>query len=205
MTDFKTDEEKAEDIKKWWKENGTSVVAGVALAIAGLFSWEYWQTNKIETAEAASAGYLIASREADKTVAQQQFANLQKDYSSTPYASMAALQSAKLYAEEGKDQEAATALQWVIDNSSEAEYQEVARLRLARVHIAMKKYDDALALTQQEYGDGFESLLDELRGDIFAAQSKVDDARKAYERAILTDGGANELIQMKLDNLGKGA
>lgn len=205
MTDFKTDEEKAEDIKKWWKENGTSVIAGVALAIAGLFGWEYWQSNKIQNAEAASADYLIASREADKTIAQQQLANLQDNYSSTPYAAMAALQSAKLYAEEGKDQETATALQWVIDNSSEAEYQEVARLRLARVHIVMKKYDEALALTQYDYGDGFESLLDELRGDIFAAQSKVDDARKAYERAILTDGGANELIQMKLDNLGKGA
>ncbi len=205
MTDFKTDEEKAEDIKRWWKENGTSVIAGVALAIAGLFGWEYWQSNKIQNAEAASADYLIASREADKAVAQQQLANLRDNYSSTPYAAMAALQSAKLHAEEGKDQEAATALQWVIDNSSEAEYQEVARLRLARVHIAMKKYDEALALTKYDYGDGFESLLDELRGDIFAAQSKVDDARKAYERAILTDGGANELIQMKLDNLGKGA
>ncbi|CAA6809983.1 MAG: Mlr7403 protein [uncultured Thiotrichaceae bacterium] len=205
MTDFKTDEEKAEDIKRWWKENGTSVIAGVALAIAGLFGWEYWQGNKIQNAEAASADYLIASRETDTAVAQQQLANLRDNYSATPYAAMAALQSAKLYAEAGKDQEAATALQWVIDNSSETEYQEVARLRLARVHIAMKKYDDALALTKYDYGDGFESLLDELRGDIFAAQSKVDDARKAYERAILTDGGANELIQMKLDNLGKGA
>ncbi|PID34242.1 MAG: hypothetical protein CR976_01325 [Thiotrichales bacterium] len=205
MTDFKTDEEKAEEIKQWWKDNGTSVIAGVGLAIAGLFGWEYWQNNKIQTAEAASKAYLAASREADQSVAQQQFANLQKDYSSTPYASMAALSSAKLYAEEGKNQEAATALQWVIDNSNEAEYQEVARLRLARVYIDMKKYDDALALTQQEYGDGFGSLLEELRGDIYTAQNKVGDARKAYERALLTDGAPNELIRMKLDNLGKGA
>nr|CAA6821580.1 MAG: Mlr7403 protein [uncultured Thiotrichaceae bacterium] len=205
MTDFKTDEEKAEDLKRWWKENGTSVVAGVALAVAGLFGWEYWQNSKVQTAEAASADYQIASRETDPAVAQQQLANLQNDYSSTPYAAMAALQSAKLYAEEGKNQEAATALQWVVDNSSETEYQEVAGLRLARVYIAMEKYDDALAITKQEYGDGFESLLEELRGDIFAEQNKIEDARKAYERAILTDGGANELIQMKLDNLGKGA
>lgn len=205
MTDFKTDEEKAEDLKRWWKDNGTSVIAGVALAIAGLFGWEYWQSNKVQTAEAASALYTQADNEADKTVALQQFAQLQNDYSSTPYASMAALQTAKLQAEAGKNQEAATALQWVVDNSSEVEYQEIARLRLARVYIAMEKYDEALALTQQEYGDGFESLLAELRGDIFAAQRKLDDARKAYERAILTDGGANEMLQMKLDNLGKGA
>ena len=28
MTDFKTDEEKAEELKAWWKDNGTSVMAG---------------------------------------------------------------------------------------------------------------------------------------------------------------------------------
>ncbi|PID34013.1 MAG: hypothetical protein CR976_02510, partial [Thiotrichales bacterium] len=155
-------------------------------ALAWLSPVYSWQNSKIQTAEAASKAYLVASRETNQSVAQQQFANLQKDYGSTPYAAMAALSSAKLYAEEGKNQEAATALQWVIDNSNEAEYQEVARLRLARVYIDMKKYDDALALTQQEYGAGFESLLEELRGDIYTAQNKVGDARKAYERALLT-------------------
>ena len=43
MTDFKTDEEKAEELKAWWKENGTSVMAGIALAVAALFGWEYWK------------------------------------------------------------------------------------------------------------------------------------------------------------------
>ncbi len=205
MTDYKTDEEKAEELKQWWKENGTSVIAGVALAIAGLFGWEYWKNYQTSTAEAASTLYTQAQHEADQAIALQQLNNLRDEYSSTPYASMAALQTAKLQAEAGKHQEAATALQWVIDNSDETEYQEVARLRLARIYVVMKKYDDALALTQQDYGSAYESLLEEIKGDIFAAQHKVDDARKAYERAILTDEGSNELIQMKLDNLGKGA
>jgi predicted negative regulator of RcsB-dependent stress response len=205
MTDYKTDEEKAEELKRWWKENGTSVIAGVALAIAGLFGWEYWQGHKITTSESASALYAQAQNEADTTVSLQQLNRVRDEYSSTPYATMAALQSAKIQAEAGRDEDAATSLQWVIDNSSEAEYQEVARLRLARLYVAMKKYDDALALTQQDYATAYESLLEEIKGDVYAAQNKVEDARKAYERAILTDEGANELIQMKLDNLGKGA
>ncbi|MEZ5535767.1 MAG: tetratricopeptide repeat protein [Thiolinea sp.] len=205
MTDYKTDEEKAEELKKWWKENGTSVIAGVALAVAGLFGWEYWQNYKTGTAEAASALYTQAQNEADQAVSLQQYARVRDEYSSTPYASMAALQSAKLHAEKGENQQAADALQWVINNSSETEYQEVARLRLARVYVAMQKYDDALALTQLDYGSAYESLLEEIKGDVFAAQSKVEDARKAYERALLTSGSGNELIQMKLDNLGKGA
>lgn len=205
MTDYKTDEEKAEEIKQWWKENGTSVIAGVALAVAGLFGWEYWKNHQTTTAESASTLYAQAQNESDNTVALQQLTRLRDEYGSTPYAAMAALQAAKLQAEEGRNQEAATALQWVAENSSETEYQEVARLRLARVYVAMEKYDDALALTQEDYGTAYESLLEEIKGDIYAAQNKVEDARKAYERAILTDQGANELIQMKLDNLGKGA
>jgi len=45
MADFelKSDEEKAEELKAWWKQNGTSVIAGIALTIgiaiiAGLVS-----------------------------------------------------------------------------------------------------------------------------------------------------------------------
>ena len=202
MTDFKTDEEKAEELKAWWKENGTSVMAGVALAVAALFGWEYWQNHKTTTAESASALY-SESRTAEPEDAARMLQQLQDEYSSTPYGAMAGLQAAKNHAEAGDYQKSADALQWVIDNSSEAEYQDVARLRLARVLVAMDQPDKALELTTQEYPESFESLLEEIKGDIFTAQNKVDEARKAYERAILTNqGGSTEFIQMKLDDLG---
>ena len=203
MTDFKTDEEKAEELKAWWKENGTSVIAGVALAVAALFGWEYWQKHQITTAESASALY-SESRNAEKPEdAARMLQQLRDEYSSTPYAAMAGLQSAKNHAEAGAYQKSADALQWVIDNSSEAEYQDVARLRLARVLVTMEQPDKALTLAEQEYPESFESLLEEIKGDIFVAQKKTDEARKAYERAILTNqGGSTEFIQMKLDDLG---
>ena len=203
MTDFKTDEEKADEIKAWWKENGTSVMAGVGLAIAALFGWEYWKNHQVTTAEAASSLYTESQAAAEPAQADRILQQLRDEYGSTPYGAIAGLQSAKTHAEAGEYEKAAETLQWVIDNSSEAEYQDVARLRLARVLITMDKPDEALALTQQDYAAAYESLLEELKGDIFAAQKKTEDARKAYERAILTnDGGSTEFIQMKLDDLG---
>ncbi len=203
MTDFKTDEEKAEELKAWWKENGTSVIVGVALAVSALFGWEYWKDHKITTAENASALYSesqSAEKPEDATRILQQ---LRDEYGATPYGAMAGLQMAKDHAEAGEYPKAAEALEWVIAESSELEYQDVARLRLARVLLVMDQADKALELTALDYPEAYESLLEEIKGDIFAAQKKTDEARKAYERAILTNqGGSTEFIQMKLDDLG---
>ena len=70
MIDYnKTDDEQAEDIKKWWKENGLSVAAGIALAVAALFGWEYWQKYQITQAESASTLYSEAQTATDDTIA----------------------------------------------------------------------------------------------------------------------------------------
>ena len=39
MNAYETDEEKVEAIKGWWKENGISVVGGLALGLAAVFGW----------------------------------------------------------------------------------------------------------------------------------------------------------------------
>lgn len=207
MSDYKTDDEKVEELKAWWKENGTSVVAGVALAIAGLFGWQYWKDYQQATAAEASA--LTAKVEvASKTSMEQALPDIQKlqsDYRSTPYAAIASLQAAQQYAEKGEYEPARTALQWVIDNSKEADFKHLANVRLARVLLAMKKADEALALTSQTYPAAYLPLIEELKGDIYVAQNKPAEARAAYDKAMASStGGSTELIKMKRDNLGEG-
>ena len=128
---------------------------------------------------------------------------LQEGYPSTPYAAMAMLESAKNYAAEGDYANAAGSLRWVADNTKEAEYRDIARLRLARVLLADSKADEALALVDQtDYPAAYESLREELRGDIHAARNETGKARTAYQRAIVTNSdSSSDLIQLKLDNL----
>ena len=52
-----SDEEQLELIKKWWDENGTSLVTAVVLALGVTFGYRAWEDNVRETAEAASAKY----------------------------------------------------------------------------------------------------------------------------------------------------
>lgn len=207
MLDYnKTDEEQAEDIKAWWKENGISVIAGIALAIAALFAWEYWQKYQIKTMEGASSLYSSVQTTVDDAVAAKNIQTLQTDYPKSPYAALASLETAKKHAEKGEYEPAITALRWAIDNTKDVDLKNVASVRLARVLTAAGKYDEALQLANQTYGASYESVLEELKGDIYSAQKKTEEARKAYERAILAaKNNSSELIKIKLDNLGKGA
>ncbi|MEN9503755.1 MAG: hypothetical protein RI964_3040 [Pseudomonadota bacterium] len=207
MSDYKTDDEKVEELKAWWKENGTSVMVGVALSIVALFGWDYWKSWKANTAAEASALYTQTSKtaKADLVKALPDVQKLQNDYASTPYAVIASLQTAQQYAEKGDYEAAVTALKWVIDHSKDEGFTQLANIRLARVLLAMKKPDDALKIVNQTYPAAYQSLLEELKGDIYATQNKLKEAREAYEKAISsTEGGSTELIQMKRDNLGAG-
>lgn len=207
MIDYnKTDEEQAEDIKAWWKENGLSVVAGIGLAITALFGWEYWQKHQAQQMESASTLYSTVQTTADDAVAAKNIQELQTAYTTSPYAALASLDTAKTYAEAGDYEPAITALRWVVEHSKDIDLKNIASVRLARVLASSGKYDEALQLASQSYGASYESVLEELKGDIYSAQKKVAEARKAYERAILAaKNNASELIKIKLDNLGKGA
>lgn len=207
MSDYKTDDEKVEELKAWWKENGTSVVVGVALSIVALFGWDYWKKSQEATAAEASAIYAQTSKTAqvDLMKALPNVQKLQNDYASTPYAVIASLQIAQQHAEKGEYEPALKALQWVIDNSKEEGFTQLANIRLARVLLAMKKPDEALQIANKTYPVAYEALIAELKGDIYAAQNKPKEAREAYDKAIAsTEGGSTELIQMKRDNLGAG-
>jgi predicted negative regulator of RcsB-dependent stress response len=207
MSDYKTDDEKVEELKAWWKENGTSVVVGVALAIGGLFGWEYWKDYQTSTASAASALYAKASKDSATSVEQMlpDVQSLQSGYASTPYAAIANLKLAQQYAEKGDYGQASTALRWVIDNGKEAALKDVANIRLARVLLAMGKMDDAMKLASQTYPQAYTGLAEELKGDIYAAQKKPKEAREAYDKAMQNaSGGPVDMIKMKRDNLGAG-
>lgn len=207
MIDYnKTDDEQAEDIKNWWKENGLSITAGIALAIAALFGWEYWQKYQITQMETASSLYNTTQTTADAAIATKTLQQLQSEYAKSPYAALASLETAKQHAEQGEYEPATAALRWVIAHSQDPDLKNAASVRLARVLASTAQYDEALQLASQTYAAAYESVLEEIKGDIYSAQNKVEDARKAYERAILAaKNGSNELIKIKLDNLGKGA
>jgi len=204
MTDFdlKSDEEKAEELKQWWKDNGTSVIVGVALAIGGMFGWQQWQEHKKTQAEGGSRLFAqLSDAKADSTKILQQ---IQSDYGSTPYSTLAALMAARksCTAEKPNTETCINELRQAT-KSNQVEIADIAKLRLARMLVSTKQLDEAETLINGKLPAAYASLVNEIKGDIYLAKNQPVKARDAYDRAILSASGQSvEFLKMKRDDLG---
>lgn len=206
MAEAHADQEQIDELKKWWTDNGASVVAGIVIGVVGLFGWRGWQSYQQGRAEKASTEYSElkdAVTRKDLAGAQAYAETLQNDYPGTPYAALGALQVAKLAVNAGDLDRAASALQWAHEHASEAAVRDVALLRLARVRIAQGKHQDALDLIGSTPPAGFGALAQEIRGDALAALGKTDEARLAYDQAIAQSQQDASLLKQKRADLGE--
>lgn len=209
MDVYKTEEEQVEAIKKWWNENGKSIIAGVVIGITAIFGWRAYDNHTALQAEAASTLYeqmIVASRKDDNENVAVYANRIIADYKSSTYAVFATLLLAKVAAESGDLDQAETHLRWVLKNNSQAEFEHIARLRLARVLIAGDKLDLASELLKVSNPGEFLARYEELRGDIYAKQGKTEEAHQAYEKSLANTKATEEaqsVLQMKLHNLGR--
>jgi predicted negative regulator of RcsB-dependent stress response len=202
VSEYTTDEEKVEAIKRWWQENGKAVIAGIVLGLAGLFGWRYWVDFTATRAERASDIYLAMSRAVSQGDLEQVRAHtesLKADYARTPYASMAAMDLARIEADRGDLARAEETLRWAIAQAPSPEVAWLATVRLARVLLAMERSGEVMDLVAGDAPTGFEALVEELRGDALRQQGEHTRALEAYERAIAASAGGTEYLQMKRD------
>ena len=213
MTEYRTDEEQAEIIKKWWSENGTSLLTTVAVAIAGVAGWNYWQDSRQATGEAASAVYSklveVAAQEnsANATEMQTLAQQLKTEYADTAYADFGSLFVARLAAENGDFDAAAAELQALVKDADSDAVKAVAQARLGAVLVQQGKLDEALAALPATPDAAFAPQIEEVRGDALYRKGELADARAAYQRAMeaaRTLGQTNTTLQRKIDTLNVG-
>ena len=202
-----TEEQQIEAFKKWWKENGSSIITGLLLGLAILFgarSWFAYQERSAENASDIYTSLMAALTSGDTLAVTQKAGMLIADFSGTPYASLAAMAVARVKLEEDELEAARAQLQWALDNAGSDAIRETARLRLVRVLIAEGKYAEAEAMINQaEASEAFEPLYRELRGDIHFARGDTASARAEYEHALAAmtpDMPERQLVQLKYDN-----
>lgn len=202
------DNERAERVKQWWKDNGLAIVGGAALGLVAIFGYRAWESNQQAHMEAAAGAYESLQASAQTLSVEDldtRMTEFREEYGDTPYASLASLEAGVQYYRAGEPDKAASAFQYTIENGNPAELRDVARVRLARLTMDRGELESALDILDQVEGDSFASLVNELRGDALARLGRIEEARAAYETARETSvGETTRFLDVKIASLGSG-
>lgn len=214
MEPYRTDEEQIDALKTWWQDNGKSVVLGILAALALVFGWQGWQkqqSNRVAEASAMYQSLLEADSAAENGAAQLKTAKhladtLKSEFPGMTYAVFAAMYKAKYAAQDNDWQTAETELDWVIARKPDEPLLLQAKVRLAHVLLAQKRYEEAQKILEGSDLGSYAALIAETRGDILHAQGKNAEALVAYQQAkaqlsMLDNASPNPLLDMKIRDL----
>ena len=208
MDDYLLSErEQWEALKRWLRENGPAIVAGVAIAALGLGAYRWWQARENGADLAAGALYVRmenAFAQGNRTQAFIALGDLERQYPSSPYADQARLASAGAFVEDNQLGRAADELREVMQHSPDSILRLIARLRLARVQIAQHQASDALATLNGASPGAFSSQYAEARGDAYYAMGDKAAALAQYRLAKASEAGGvtgSGLLDLKISDL----
>jgi predicted negative regulator of RcsB-dependent stress response len=133
------------------------------------------------------------------------FSDMKDKFGGTAYAQQAGLLVARQYVTLEKPDAAKAALAWVAEQSSDAGYQALARLRLAAISMESNNFEEALKLLNMAYPASFEALVADRKGDVLVLQGDKAKAVTEYEKAYRLFDARTEyrrLVEVKLNALG---
>lgn len=214
MSDYLSDEEQIERLKKWIKSYGNSALTGILLALIAFFSWHYWEKREenknIETMNQYQRITSESEGAAADKAAQSRFISdvqaLVKSHPDSVFALQSLLLQAKVTSAQGEWAGAEKALTQAVDlKVKDKGLVNLAWLRLARVQAAQNKSDKALASLKNVSEPAFLASADELRGDILVEKNDINGAKAAYESAwsaLVKRQQTRELLKVKMNAIG---
>jgi predicted negative regulator of RcsB-dependent stress response len=200
--------EQGEQVRIWLRNNGSSVIGGIAVGLALIAGWQWWQRKQELHSQDAAAAYAALSDSVRDNGDEKRIAvlasSLRTDYGKTTYATLAALRVAAHQVDRG-DAKAALATLDSASGTTEPGLATLLHLRAARVLLVLGRPADALARVKSAQDPDYASVTDEIRGDAEHALGRIDAARQDYIDALshLPAGAPNrDVLEMKLADIG---
>ncbi len=199
-----TEEEQIERLKTWWGEYGTSIIAGVTIAIVAFSGWTWWkkdgQQRQAQASEAYKAFETIDVKDSESFVVQAN--EFKQKHKHSTYGTLAALKLAKHYSEQKKWDEAEKELKNITSSLDDAFLAPILQIRLARVLNEQKKYDEALKILDAVDSEEYVALVEQIKGDTYLASGELDKARKAYQLAQeKSEGLGQNSLEQRVNDL----
>jgi predicted negative regulator of RcsB-dependent stress response len=199
-----SDEEQAEALKRWWSENGKSIIGGIVVGLGLVFGWQGWNDHQRTQSEMASAEFdrfQMSIMQSNFEAAKVQADKIAADYSGTAYDYFAALDLARVLMDSKDLKAARQQLELAIARADDDGLKIIAEARLARLLVAMNETDAARELISKGETTAFAAEFAHIKGDIAIATGDLDAARGAYEKALQGNAGNKPLIEMKLNEI----
>lgn len=199
--------EQSELVQKWLRENGLSIIVGIAIGLVGIFGWQQWRNHQARNESAAAQLYQqvrVALAAGNPANAARLAEQMKQDYAKSPYAVFALSDQARQQVQDKQLDKAEASLQWAQAHAVQPALKALVELRLAQVELARGNGTAALATLDQIPAGSYRGLAQELRGDVLVKLGRSDDARKAYQTALSALGGdapQRGALKMKLDDL----
>ena len=99
MNEYETEEQQVAALKKWWKENSSTLIIGLLIGVSALYGWRYYaEQNNVHAVQASDLYMQIAQSVTLQTIDDKTLDinnKLINDYSDTPYAALSSLALAK--------------------------------------------------------------------------------------------------------------
>jgi len=191
----KTEDEQAEQIKKWIKENGPQIIAGIVLGLGGIWGLDAYKAHQNQQSIDARALYLNSNLSA--------FEQLNTEHTDSSYLQEATLLQAKT-AVKNKNYELALQQLTPLINDDNVIIANIAIMRMASVQLEMGDFKKALNTLDNKVSGEFNGLYNQLRGDIYVADGQISKAQEHYKLAltqISRDSELQSLINIKLSDL----
>ena len=222
MSYHQSDEEQVELLKNVWKDYGQPILLGVAITLAAVSGYKYWNKVQYETAAEASVLYQnlldtmntsqqgqmpVPLTDEQKSTVNHVVTTLQSDFADSRYTSMATLFRAQQQVKDNDLAGARASLEWVLEQEPDAEVDAITRIRLARVLLSESADNGQKALDvlgKVAIEKAYTATIESVKGDAYLAMGQQSQAREAYQKAIdtaQTNGENRPLLQLKLDDL----
>lgn len=202
---YETEEQQVDAIKKWWHENGTTLIVSIVIGLAGLWGWRYYNESVLSSQEKASSEF-AQTLEQFETAGDEQGAKQMQSFidsnKGNNYGTLAALLLAKESVANNDFELAKTQLTTVLKENSYEPLNPVIKLRLARVEAELGEFDAAITLLDKVTESGFVAEAAQAKGNIYLKQGELDKARDAFQAALAaSDSRVDPVLQLQLDDL----
>ena len=206
MVTVRSEEERIQSIINFFKDYKfyiLFIIFASAALVGGYFFSKSVKSNQIQAAKVLYEDWQVTLVQEDRD---QLFQNLIENYSDTGYSHLALLKKGSDLAKENYLEESIDIFYQLKENSDgffgNSLMNGIARVNIARISIALGKFEDALAVLEK-YSKDEDAYTHELKGDALSGVGKDDLALQQYQNAFekYTDNGLKNLVELKINNL----